>query len=144
MGFFRLRRPQPLSREQSLASVPVHNEAIGAERTDTGDARLTIPRRDTWWVRLLDRVLYIPKNRRIRLDELGTYVWDLCDGHRTVREIIQAMSTRYKLHRKEAEVSVVTYLRQLARKGLIGIAVPKTRDEAARLLKIRLETRVHE
>jgi hypothetical protein len=144
IGFFMLRRRQPLSREQSLASMPLHNEAIGAERTDSGDARLTVPRRENWWVRVLDRVLYVPKNRRIRLDELGTYVWDLCDGHHTVRDVIRAMSARYKLHRKEAEVSVVTYLRQLARKGLIGIAVPKTREEAARLLKIRLETRAHE
>ena len=62
----------------------------------------------------------------------------------TVRDIIQAMSTRYKLHRKEAEVSVVTYLRQLARKGLIGIAVPKTRDEALRSLKVRTQDVIRE
>jgi len=117
------RRAKPLSREQSLASVPLRNEAVQVEQTDAGETRLIIPLRPNRWARLVARVLYVPKVRRIVLDEIGSYVWGLCDGKRTVRDIIHALAARYKLHRKEAEVSVVAYLRQLARKGLIGIAV---------------------
>ncbi|HUT33413.1 MAG TPA: PqqD family protein [Planctomycetota bacterium] len=117
------RRPKPLSREQSLASVPLRNQAVREERTDAGELRLVIPLRPAWWARLLSRVLYVPRQRRIVLDEIGGYVWGLCDGKRSVRDLVGALSTRYKLHRKEAEVSVVAYLRQLARRGLIGIAV---------------------
>lgn len=117
------RRPKPLSREQSLASVPLRNQAVEAEQTDDGTIRLVIPLRPAWWARWISRVAYVPKTRRIVLDEIGSYVWELCDGKRSVREIIGALSARYKLHRKEAEVSVVAYLRQLARRGLIGIAV---------------------
>ena len=127
MGLFR--REKSLSREESLASVPMHNEAIGVERSDAGEVRLLIPRRESWWVNTLSRFFYVPKNRRITLDEIGSYVWDHCDGKRNVGQIIQALSKRYRLHRKEAEVSVVAYLRTLARKRLIGIAVLKKRDK---------------
>lgn len=103
--------------------MPVRNAAIEEERTDDGELRLVIPLRAPRWAWPLSRLLYVPKARRVVLDEIGGYVWSLCDGQRSVREIIQALSQRYKLHRKEAEVSVVAYLRQLARRGLVGIAV---------------------
>lgn len=123
------RRPKSLTREQSLGSVPLRNEVIEAERTDDGEVRLIIPRRERWWVRSLGRLFYIPKQRPLTLDEIGSFVWELCDGKHTVRQIIKALSKRYRLHRKEAEVSVVAYLRQLTKRGIIGIAVLKKRDE---------------
>lgn len=125
------RRPKSLTREQSLGSVPLRNEVIEAERTDDGEVRLIIPRRERWWVRSLGRLFYIPKQRPLTLDEIGSFVWELCDGKHTVRQIIKALSKRYRLHRKEAEVSVVAYLRQLTKRGIIGIAVLKERDEKA-------------
>ncbi len=121
---FRRRKPA-LSREQSLASVPLRNTAIREEETDDGLVRLVIPRRTSRWVRWLSKIFYVPKTRRVTLDEIGTFVWSQCDGEHNVRSIIQALCKRYKLHRKEAEVSVVTYLRTLAKRGLIGIAVLK-------------------
>ena len=120
------RRPKSLSRDQSLASVPLRNQAIEVERTDEGEVRLVVPLRQTWWAKLLARVLYVPTKRTVVLDEIGSYVWELCDGQRNVRQIIESLSKRYKLHRKEAEVSAVEFLRQLARKGFIGIAVLKS------------------
>ena len=65
----------------------------------------------------------------LTLDEIGSFVWRLCDGNHSVREIIRALAARYKLHRKEAEVSVVAYLRTLAKRRLIAVAVPRaTKD----------------
>jgi len=123
VGVRFFRRRKALSREQSLASIPVRNQAIEAEETEGGEIRLVIPLRQTWWARLLARAFYVPRTRRVALDEVGSFVWRLCDGKHNVRQIIQALCQRYRLHRKEAEVSVVAYLRQLARKGIIGIAV---------------------
>ena len=129
MGVRFFRRRKPLSREQSLASIPVRNQAIEAEETEDGEIRLVIPLRQTWWARLLARAFYVPRTRRVALDEVGSFVWRLCDGNHNVRQIIQALCQRYRLHRKEAEVSVVAYLRQLARKGIIGIAVLREAGE---------------
>ena len=119
---FRRRKPL-LSREQDLASVPLRNTNVREEETDEGYARLVAPRRDSWWVRAMAKIFYVPDARRVTLDEIGTFVWRQCDGKHNMRDIIQALCKRYKLHRKEAEVSVVAYLRQLMKRGLLGIAV---------------------
>ena len=66
------------------------------------------------------------------LDEIGSLVWELCDGEHSVRHIVRALAERYKLHRKEAEVSVVAYLRMLAKKRFIAIAVLKSPEQKAR------------
>ena len=121
-----LRKKQPvLTREQSMAAVPIRNPMLTVERDDGDLENLSIPRKEAWWVKLLVRVVYIPKHRRLALDRLGSTVWDLCDGQNTVRTVIDKFSKEYKLNRKEAEISMVTYLKQLAKKGIIGLQVPK-------------------
>ncbi len=112
-----------------MGSIPVRNQAVEEDEADDGNVRLLIPRREDWWVRAAARVFYVPKKRRLTLDEIGSFVWRLCDGNHSVREIIRALAARYKLHRKEAEVSVVAYLRTLAKRRLIAVAVPRaTKD----------------
>jgi hypothetical protein len=126
---FRRRKPS-LSREQNLASVPLRSTSVREEETDEGYARLVAPRRDSWWVRAMAKIFYVPDARRVTLDEIGTFVWRQCDGKHNMRDIIQALCKRYKLHRKEAEVSVVAYLRQLMKRGLLGIAVVDDEKES--------------
>ena len=88
-----------------------------------------IPRRNNWWVELLSKVFYVPNRRTVVLDQIGSFLWQLCDGKNTVEQVITAIRTEYKLERKEAEVSSLTYLKQLTEKGLIGLAVVKRKGE---------------
>ncbi|MDP6113116.1 MAG: PqqD family protein [Planctomycetota bacterium] len=125
--FSRLvRRGEPaLTREQSLTAVPVRNQAVRWEYDEEDDETLiVIPRSDTRWVRLLSKIFYVPESRRVTLDELGSHVWRRCDGETTVRDLIKEFSDRFKLSRKEAELSLITFLKQMARRRLIGLAVP--------------------
>ena len=120
---FKTKQPV-LTREQSMGSMPIRNPMLKVTTDDDGIVHLSIPRKDTWWVKLLSKMFYVPKRRKIALDELGSFVWTLCDSETTVRSLIDKFCGKYKLNRKEAEISMVTYLRQLAKKGLIGIQVP--------------------
>lgn len=106
-----------------LSSRPTRNEALAWEKNDAGEVRITVTRQDTWRVRLLSKVFYIPKQRTITLDEVGTQVWELCNGRTTVGQMIESLSGRYQLNRKEAEVSLLAYLKTLAQKRFIGFAV---------------------
>ena len=90
---------------------------------DDGEVMLSVPRRKTWWIKALSRVFYVPSKRTVVLDEIGSRVWALCDGQNTVEYVITTLRRHYKLEHKEAEVSTLTYLKQLAEKGLIGFAV---------------------
>lgn len=128
--FFSSRKPK-LTRQQSLSAIPVRNEKIQVEMDDDiGEASLIIPRRDDWWVRLMSKVFFVPEFRKITLDELGTFVWNQCDGSTTVGEIIQRFAKRYKLERKEAELSMIAFLRQMVKKRLIGLAVMESKASA--------------
>lgn len=122
----RKKKDQPLSREASFESRPLQNPDIKVDRSDDGSALLRLPTNPKRWVRLLARAMRIENlERKVSLDELGTYVWDMCDGKTSVRKMIQRFAARYKLSRKEAEVSIVQYLRTLAKRGIIGILVPQ-------------------
>lgn len=124
--FRRKRQPRELSRGASLESRPARNPALTAERNDDGTVLVRVPTNPSRWARFAARLLRVEDaERRISLDELGTFVWDQCDGETTVRMLIGRFSKEYKLNRKEAEVSMVEYLRTLATKGLIGIIVPE-------------------
>ncbi len=118
-------RPASVTREESLDSKPIHNPALTVELAPDGCVTLAAPPRQARWARILAKLLRVADQpRRIRLDELGTTVWNLCDGQNTVRQIITRFAGQYKLNRKEAEVSILQYIRSLAQKGLIGIMLP--------------------
>lgn len=120
---FRKKQP-PLTREQSLRCVPIKNQLVEEARGDSGEVTLYLPRRDVWWVNALAKVFYIPKRGRgVVLDELGTRVWDMLDGQATVKQVIEQFASRYRLSKREAELSIVAHLKNLAKRGLIGIAV---------------------
>ena len=62
----------------------------------------------------------IPNERKIELDEVGGYVWDLCDGNHTVETIVKKTGQEYKMSRREAEVSVTMFLQMLHERNFIG------------------------
>ena len=123
MGIFATKNKAKLTREAMLDSRPARNEALKWDRNDEGEAQIRVRRQETWKVRLLSRMFYIPKERKITLDELGTEVWTLCDGRTSVSQMIEVLSRKYQLNRKEAEVSLLTYLKTLGQKRFIGFVI---------------------
>jgi len=59
--------------------------------------------------------------KKLQLDQLGTEVWDCIDGKQTVRQIVSLFADRHRLPHKEAEVAVTQFLRDLGRRGIIGM-----------------------
>jgi hypothetical protein len=118
-------RPK-LDRQQAMTAVPVLNQLVTIEHNDRGYVLLNLPRRRTSMVRLISRVFRLPPYKRLELDELGTYAVELCDGSNTVAGIIARFAQRFRLNQREAEVSMVSYLQTLAKRGIISFLVPKT------------------
>lgn len=128
----RLRRRGPeLSKERALVSYPVRNQAV--EWRDEGERTvLVLRRREDWVGRLLSLFFVVPKERKIELDPVGAHVWRGCDGRHTVKELMQSLIEKYKLNRKEAEVSLTAFLRQLGKRKLVAIAVPQDQAQGRR------------
>jgi hypothetical protein len=107
-----------------MGAYPVVNQLVKWEENADGVIVLHIPRRMTGMARFMIKTFKVPTHRRVELDELGTFVLRLCDGEHTVRQIIGQFSRHYRLNPREAEVSMIQYLKILAQRGIIGLAVP--------------------
>jgi len=112
-------------KERLLMSRPIRNEAVSVRTVDNDELEITVYRKKTKLVILLSKLFRLPETRKIILDKIGACVWTLCDGSKTVNDIIKVFSKKYSLGREKAERSLLVYLEQLVRRGLIAIAAPK-------------------
>ena len=123
MAIFSKDKGPKLSRAAMLASRPTRNDSLRWEQSDEGEVRVIVERQETWKVKLLSKVFYIPKERKITLDEVGTEVWQMCNGRNSVGQMIDLLSEKYQLNRKEAEVSLLQYLKTLGQKRFVGFVL---------------------
>lgn len=114
-----------MTRTEALKFTPVKSGRVQETRLETGEIILTYPMDIRPWI---DRIVKRfggkeakSVDKKLQLDELGTAVWEQINGERSVKQVIQWFAKRYQLHNKEAEVSVSRFLRELGKRGLIGL-----------------------
>jgi len=115
-----------LTRAQALACIPVKGVHVQESRLESGEILLSYPDHKSPWVARF--ILQAGRSgagnvriKKLQLDALGTSVWELLDGRRSVRQVAELFADKHRLHPKEAEVSVSQYLRELGRRELIGL-----------------------
>lgn len=117
------RKPPPIPKEAILRSKVVRNPAISWEKRDSGEVMLKI-KLSAKPTGIFSGFIKYPEEKKILLDEVGGYVWELSDGSRTVSEIINALAERFQLHRREVEASFLAYLKMLMERRLVGLILP--------------------
>jgi hypothetical protein len=126
MRVFRKKPKAPtISRAEALNRIPVKNRQISEDRLETGEVVIHYP------VTLRPLFAGLVKRfggeqaqtqiKKLQLDEMGTAVWDLVDGKRSVRQLVNAFAGKHQLEPREAEVAVTQFMRQLGRRGLIAM-----------------------
>ncbi len=50
------------------------------------------------------------------LDAVGTRIWELCDGEKTVSEIVDQIVSEFEVDRETAEKDVVEFIEELMKK----------------------------
>ncbi|MCL6520016.1 MAG: PqqD family protein [Armatimonadetes bacterium] len=118
-----IRKKPALSRQQALKTRPIRNPLVEWTKDELGEVSLFIPRRKDRIARILCWLFRAPEKREIVLGEVGGFVWELCDGEHSVDSIVSAITSRYKITRREAEASVGVYLKMLADRKLLGFRV---------------------
>ncbi|MCE5241195.1 PqqD family peptide modification chaperone [bacterium] len=130
----KLKKNGPaLTREQAMQAWPVRNPALQVSEREEGLVTIELPRRKDWMGGVLGFLFSVPQSKPVQLDEVGSFVWGLCDGDHTVSDIVGELVNEYKLNRREVEVSLTQYLQTLAKRGMVGFAVPREVAEAAGL-----------
>lgn len=113
------------TRDDVMKSRPVRNTLIKWEKSENDEVSLVVPQKETLWVKTVSKLFMLPRSRVVVLDEVGSVVWVMCDGHNSIDTIVRALANKYKLTRKEAETSLLAYFRKLGKRGMVGFAVPK-------------------
>lgn len=122
-------QPQPISRAEALGCVPKLSPAIKWQPLDNGEILIEYPL-------VLKPILkavftrfnkgqQVTPTKKLQLDALGSSVWLLMDGERSVAEIITAFRETSTLTSQEAELSVTSFLRALGKRGLIFMSQPQ-------------------
>ncbi len=114
-----------ISKEQLLKSKPIRNPEIEWHKYPSGEVAIITKVEPKGFKKVIARMYGVEPKKKILLDAVGSFVWDLCDGKHTVEDIIRKLMEKYKLHRREAETSLLIYLRMLSERSLIGFILPK-------------------
>ena len=116
-------RDPPAAWERMLRARPIRNAAAELERAEDGAVRITVRKRPPRWLTPLAWVFRPHLTDRYELDALGAQVWSLCDGQRSVEQIVDACSGEFELTFHEARAAVTGYLRDLVRRGVVAMAM---------------------
>jgi hypothetical protein len=69
-----------------------------------------------------EAVVVTPAENMLRMfNTVGSRIWELADGHRTVDDIVDALVLEYDVSPETARLSVNRFLGELASEGLISL-----------------------
>ena len=126
MRVFKQKRKKPqISRTEALKCTPVISAQIVEDRLESGEIVIRYPVTIRPFFATVVKRFGGPddyvQTKTLELDKLGSSVWDLLDGKRSIRQLIQIFAETHQLQFREAEVAVTQFMRELGRRGLIGL-----------------------
>lgn len=114
-----------LSRTEALACIPKQNDTTNWVELKNGDIFFTyaIPLSRIFQAlhRKFTKNSIETPTKRLQLDAMGSFVWKLIDGKRSVGEIITTFAKEYKVSNMEAETAVTSFIKTLGQRGFIGL-----------------------
>lgn len=93
-----------------LEVIPCRSEHITAER-EGETIVLSFPRFKYPWMQRFLVPKGMSKELHVKLEEHGTAVWELIDGKRNVREIIEKLADHFKMKRATSRVYRLIFLK---------------------------------
>lgn len=115
----RRKRPQP-SREDIRRAIPVRSDEVEESGGTSLVLRVPLKRRRGvvgWMARRADS----SQRHEIELDEIGAFVWNLCDGKRSLAGIADSLAKEYRITRHEAEASLLAFVDSLRARGCLRL-----------------------
>lgn len=118
-------KPDQQTRSESLDCVPVRNPHLREQENENDELCLIYSVQVKPWFRGIFKKVAGRQSdiieRKLQLDALGTSVWQMIDGNRSVNDIIQSFQAEHKLNRREAEISISAFLKDLGKRGLLAL-----------------------
>lgn len=68
-----------------------------------------------------EAVLVLPQQGEVKvLNEVGARIWELIDGSRTIREIVDIICDEYAVEEEQAESDTLAFIAELESKSIIS------------------------
>ena len=131
MSDTKTQPPYRLSTGEILDSTPVPNTRVRQSGQSDIDTVLSVPLKKRWYMkRLFSWFMPFGTDRRVGLDRFGKEVWLLCDGTTRTEQIVEEFARRHRLTFHESRLSVMQFLRDLTRRGMIVMVGATGRETA--------------
>ena len=112
------------TRQDVRKARPVRNADLHFEEKEDGTVVLRVPLEARGGMyRILGRVSQSQAEKEVELEEIGSFVWNLCDGKHSCEGIASKLKDKYKLTKPEAEASLISFLETLARRGYVALTM---------------------
>ncbi len=122
----KLFTSQHVTWKKMLTAKPIKNQAAVFQKQDEKHIKVTVKKeKPKYLIPPLSWIIRPKLHKDIVLDEIGSWILNLCDGSRTVEDIIEGFSQQHKLTFHEARVSITGYMKLLVQRGILAIAVQK-------------------
>lgn len=88
------KKKQIIIPENYLERVPARHHDLDWEQDDNGNVSIKI--KNTGWANWLAQKLFFrPEYSYVHLDELGSFIWSLLDGEKSITEIGQLVDEKF-------------------------------------------------
>lgn len=114
------------SWQRMLLARPARNTAARSE--SDGEHAVTVhvkTKKPMYLVPPLSWIVPVRRERSLKLDRVGSHIWRLCDGERTVEAVVDDFASTYRLTFHEARVAVTGYMKMLIQRGALVIVLPE-------------------
>ena len=95
------------------------------ETADDGRVTVLVPRFQHPLLARYVLPLFARRTIRVRLDELGSFVWALCDGATTVEALTELVRERFGGDADEARTRTAQFVRTLVKGDLVTLDRPR-------------------
>ncbi len=115
-------------RKHALACIPMRNPECREEHKEEGILlRYTVQAKP--WLRKIFKSAAgrDPEiiHKKLQLDAMGSSVWQVIDGSKSVLTISRDFQKQHQLGPREAEISVSEFIQQLGKRGLVALKEPE-------------------
>ena len=114
-----------VAHEEFLKAKPLRHPESEWKKDEKG-LHVQVPRKQATLRRYLSRVFPLQRERRVLLDEQGAFIWSLCDGEHSIKDIAEKLSERYNMQVPDAEAALDLYFVQLSKQNLVGFVLPES------------------
>lgn len=138
--FPSLNKPDPTTppsdRQYALACIPMRHPECREESHDEGLLLRYSVQAKPWLQQIFKSAAGRKPEiiqKKLQLDAMGSAVWQMIDGKKSVRQISHDFQKQHQLDPREAEISITAFLQQLGKRSLVALKEPEEEQASGKV-----------